>query len=158
MKKSVILMILAVYILSVCVVGFFGIKVRMYYETVNVEAIDITTVTDDNGTPYTIGTTTDGNPMVRVKNVNKGTKENPTIVTFKVYYEITPANATDPTVLLNYDDSDSNITVTKSPGEQAVIVTFKIEKTSKSLILTIQNNVDTSISSTIALFVDVKMF
>ena len=45
MKKSVILIIFAVYILSVCIVGFFGIKVRMYNETVNVESIQITLVT-----------------------------------------------------------------------------------------------------------------
>ena len=154
MKKSVVLVILAVYILSVCVVGFFGIKIKQYYETVNVESIKITSVTDEQGNLLEMGKTADENP---VSSVTIEAKKN-TTVTFKVYYEVNPANATDPSVLLNYNNTDPSITVTKSPGEQAVIVTFEIKSTTKSLSLTIQNNINTSISDTIVLFVKVKLF
>lgn len=152
MKKSVVLVILAVYIVSVCIVGFFGIKIKQYYETVNVESIRITSVTDEQGNILEIGKTAD-----EVSSVTIEAKKN-TTVTFKVYYEVNPANATDPSVLLNYNNTDPTITVTKSPGEQAVIVTFEIKSTTKSLGLTIQNNVNTSISDTIILFVKVKLF
>ena len=152
MKKSVILVICAVYILSVCVVGFFGIKIKQYYETVNVESIQITAVTDEQGNPLEIGETVDEVPVKSViKIINQTGK-----VTFKVYYQVNPANATDPTVLLNYNHSNTDITVTKAPGEQAVIVTWNIEDLAilpKSFSLTIQNNVNTSIRDTVLLYV-----
>ncbi len=43
MKKSVILLILVVYIASLCIVGFFGIKLRIYDEVVKVEKIECVT-------------------------------------------------------------------------------------------------------------------
>ncbi len=146
MKKSVILVICAVYILSVCVVGFFGIKIKQYYETVNVESIQITAVTDEQGNPLEMKDINDGH-SIKVS-AQKNTK-----VTFKVYYQVNPANATDPTVLLNYS-ANENITVTKSSGEQAVIVVFNVKSTGMSLSLTIQNNINTSISDKIVLTVD----
>lgn len=157
MKKSVILVICAVYILSVCVVGFFGIKIKQYYETVNVESIQITSVTDEQGNILEIGQTADEIPVPCVT-INTKKSTDPQTITFKVYYQVNPANATDPTVLLNYSDTDPSITVTKSPGEQAVIVTFVVKSTSKSLSLTIQNNINTSIKDTIMLSVKVKKF
>ena len=147
MKKSVILAICAVYILSVCVVGFFGIKIKQYYETVNVESIVITAVTDEQGNPLEMKNSESGGHSVNVK-VQKNTT-----VTFKVYYQVNPANATDPTILLNYTEKES-VTVTKSPGEQAVIVVFTVKASGDSLSLTIQNNVNTSISDKIVLTVD----
>ncbi len=46
MKKSVILLILVVYIASMCIVGFFGIKLRVYDEVVKVEKIECVTKSD----------------------------------------------------------------------------------------------------------------
>lgn len=119
MKKSVILIIAAVYILSVCIVGFFGIKMRMYNETINVESITITSVTlNDSDIEWKIAS--DG-----TKAIARELTEPNAVLTFKVYYEVLPLDATDKTVDLVYQENDNGfITVSRSPGENAFLVTF----------------------------------
>ena len=148
MKKSVILIIFAVYILSVCVVGFFGIKVRMYNETVNVESVQITLVTYEDGTKIEIGEDENGNPVARHVCKNAGET-----VTFKVYYQVNPANATDPSTLLIYDKTNPKVSVSRVPGEQAVLITFNSVTSSSMLDITIANHINTSICDSILLSV-----
>ena len=44
MKKSVVLTLIAVYILSICVVGYFGLKVKIYRPTKYAESVTIESV------------------------------------------------------------------------------------------------------------------
>jgi hypothetical protein len=148
MKKSVILIIFAVYILSICVVGFFGIKVRMYNETINVESIQITEVKLADGTNVEIKPDKSGKPSALYFCKNSGET-----VTFKIYYQINPANATDPTVSLLYDDSNPNVLVTKASGESAILVTFTNVTMPVSLNLTIASKVISTIRDSISLTV-----
>jgi len=46
MKKSVVLALIAVYVLSICIVGYFGLKVRIYRPTVYPTEIKIISVRD----------------------------------------------------------------------------------------------------------------
>lgn len=47
MKKSLVLALVVVYVLSICVVGYFGLNVRIYRPTVYPESIEIIDVIDD---------------------------------------------------------------------------------------------------------------
>lgn len=141
MKKSVVLIIIAVYILSVCVVGFFGIKMRMYNETVNVESVVINKVSVDE-------------VEIDIKSDQHGVKtafkicEADSTVTFKVYYDVSPSNATDKSVVFDYT-KNASYTVTPVPGETAVYVTFTLEDIPVSCKITVQSKIFPQIKDTI---------
>ena len=66
MKKSVVLTLIAVYVLSVCIVGYFGLHVRIYRPNIPPEQIEITGVRDvDTGEKIEIQV--DPNPDAKIK-------------------------------------------------------------------------------------------
>jgi len=148
-KKSVVLIIIAVYILSVCVVGFFGIKAKMYNETVNVESVTI-----QNEVSITIG---DKEEIKEItldeetgeKSIIVKSKRNTTL-TFKIYYLVNPADATDKRIQLNFTKHEG-ISVSQAPGEDAVIVTIELAKVTKMQTITIQSLIDPNLCDTITI-------
>ena len=141
MKKSVVLIIIAVYILSVCVVGFFGIKLRLYNETVNPESLEITKVTLDDS-------------ELKINVDNHGVKnafsvcDADSTVTFKIYYDLLPANTTDKSILLEYTQN-AGYEVVQAPGENAVYITFALEDVPVSCKLTVKSKLFPQIKDTI---------
>lgn len=94
MKKSVVLTLLAIYVLSICVVGYFGLKVRIYRPTVYAEKVTITGVKDaKTGEDYTgkIKETTDSEGK-KIRYVRINSHDDMTIT---LVVEIGPDNTTN---------------------------------------------------------------
>lgn len=107
MKKSVILIILAVYLLSIVAVGFFGMKVTVYDETIYVTNIEI------------YGVTVDGDDMVLKDDSGTGVDQYCVIayeeglVAF-INYRATPDNASNRDVTLFTDKESTCATVNRN--------------------------------------------
>ncbi len=96
MKKSVILTIVVIYVLSVVAVGLLGMKLAVYDEIKYVSSISVVSSPDGD---YTVkskqeydGTWYD---LIRVT-YTSGLK-------FQIHYEVEPIDATDKTVEFNFD-------------------------------------------------------
>ena len=108
MKKSVILILIAVYILSICIVGFLGLNVRLYAPTVKPEKIEITAVIYDNNktVDYKVSEV-DGK---KLKRATINYKDGDT-VTVELAYTITPDNATNKNVTYELQNTNPNIVI-----------------------------------------------
>ena len=107
MKKSVVMMIGIIYVLSVALVSFFGLQYKIYNEKVYVERIEILNSDvkiDDEGMKYvTIRPDESGNRIYQLE--------------WRVY----PDNATNKTVDFIYDSQNTNVTIDETTG----VVTFQ---------------------------------
>lgn len=108
MKKSVILILIAVYVLSICIVGFLGLNVRLYAPTVKPEKIEITAVIYDNNktVDYKVSEV-DGK---KLKRATINYKDGDT-VTVELAYTITPDNATNKNVTYELQNTNPNIVI-----------------------------------------------
>lgn len=101
MKKSVVLTLLAIYVLSICVVGYFGLKVRIYQPTVYAESVTITGVKDaKTGEDYTkkIKETTDAKgDVTRYVRINSHDD-----MTITLVVEIAPDNTTNRDLIVEF--------------------------------------------------------
>lgn len=109
MKKSVVILIGIIYIASIALVSFLGLKPKDYNESVYVNEIRITNEDvkyDDLGNKYvTIFPDADG------------------VRQYVIYYTVGPENASDKGINISYDDSKSYVTVENTePG--VIVVTF----------------------------------
>ena len=122
MKKSVLMLILAVYIVSVCVVGFLCTNVKIYNPTVAVEKVEITEV-EYNNKKQDIDILQSGNEVYSSVTI----KEIPSNPAYPVviYYKVTGENGlipTDPKVICRTDPSADWIKI----EQQAESSLFKI--------------------------------
>ena len=134
MKKSVILILIAVYILSICIVGFLGLNVRLYAPTVKPEKIEITAVIYDNNktVDYKVSEV-DGKSLKRAT-INY--KDGDT-VTVELAYTITPDNATNKNVTYELQNTNPNIVINEGK------ITFtKPENSNLPLGMTIRVRLD----------------
>ena len=134
MKKSVILILIAVYILSICIVGFLGLNVRLYAPTVKPEKIEITAVIyDNNKTVDYKASEVDGKS---VKRATINYKDGDT-VTVELAYTITPDNATNKNVTYELQNTNPNIVINEGK------ITFtKPENSNLPLGMTIRVRLD----------------
>jgi len=128
MKKSVVLTLIAVYVLSICIVGYFGLKVKIYRPTKYAESVTIESVRNaTTGVEYKIGGKTDDNKSVRITDV---TGEEVTLV-FVV--DVKPDNTTNKELLIEFANPDvCEIIQGSVPGagsKQEIIVKFKGKST-----------------------------
>lgn len=126
MKKSVILLILAVYVIAVCIVGFLGIRTRIYNATVDVQAVEITEI-EYCGKIYKKGPEGILDKLMPSGEVCQflGVKEKKgKPIIFKVYYEMTPANASDKEALCAVDADSFDYEVEQVPGDYAFLITL----------------------------------
>lgn len=101
MKKSVILTLIAIYAVSICVVGYFGLKVRILNPTVYADTVTIDYVLyGDTKIDYK---TNQSGKYVRIKDYDEGQS-------IKIVYTVTPHDATDKSVTFSYDKSLAEIT------------------------------------------------
>ena len=134
MKKSVILILIAVYILSICIVGFLGLNVRLYAPTVKPEKIEITAVIYDNNktVDYKVSEV-DGK---KLKRATINYKDGDT-VTVELAYTITPDNATNKNVTYELQNTNPNIVINEGK------ITFtKPENSNLPLGMTIRVRLD----------------
>ena len=96
MKKSVVILIAVIYVAAVALVSFFGIRAELLEETVYVQNIELVN-----------------------KDINKNTNPHSVVIPFRtdgpteyqLDWRVTPTNATNTTVIFNYDKSKTYATV-----------------------------------------------
>ncbi len=118
MKKSVILVIAVVYLVSIILVGFYGINVKVYNETTYVEYIDCLT---EGYTPY------DPNNPDELAFIEEGKDgyisykyTEGLVVNLKCVAR--PDDATNKK--LKYTTSDTNVTISDIKNDGTVDITF----------------------------------
>ena len=104
MRKSVILVILIIYILSIVIVGFLGIKLKVYDENFYVEKI---TCTNTEARP--VSGKTDESRIILTYTEN---------LQYQLQFDVQPVNATNKN--LSYTSLNTNIATVNELG----VVTF----------------------------------
>lgn len=122
MKKSVVLTLIAVYILSICVVGYFGLKVKIFRPTAYAEQVVIKSVKNaETGEVYNIVTNSQG-----IKSVFIPTSKEKLRLTFVI--DVYPDNTTNKELSISFGASDACEVVQGSvPGgmtSQEIIIDF----------------------------------
>ncbi len=127
MKKSVVLTLIAVYILSICVVGYFGLKVKIYRPTKYAESVTIESVRNaTTGATYNIKDNGEYGKSVRVRDAEDDG------VTLVFVVNIRPDNTTNKELLIEFANSEvCEVIRGSSPdggAKQEITIKFK-EKT-----------------------------
>lgn len=108
MKKSVIMLISIVYIASIVVINFFGLKMSVYNVFVPVSQVECTNSEDLQRFPN-INVNTDyayADKLIRFKLSQTASKENPDKLT--ITHRVYPDNASQKEVRYVYSQSSSN--------------------------------------------------
>ena len=111
MKKSVIILIAVIYVASIALVSFFGLKFKTYDEKVYVEKIEIT---NTDGIKYK----DDGSKYVVIRPDANGELK------YKIEYVVTPDNATEAIPSFRSDPSITYVSIDEETG----VVTFDKSK------------------------------
>ena len=131
MKKSVIISIIAVYLLSIFVVGYFGMNIAVYDVNVYVTDIEILKVTVD-GEDCEIKTNNEGNKSVSV-NYTEG------LVVF-IHVKVNPDDATVNNVIFSIEENNPIATIDEEKGyltfHKPGPVTVTIRATDQNKIVT----------------------
>lgn len=125
MKKSVILILIAVYVLSIAIVGFLGLNVRIYAPNVPPTSIEITHVTylDQVKEP---GINSEGQKHIVIEGFSGDQ------VSAQLRISVLPDNATDKSVIFSFDpgenvsEKDGLIVFTRpTDGSNVIFITIK---------------------------------
>lgn len=123
MKKSVILTLIAVYAVSICVVGFLGLKVKILNPNTYAETVTIDYVMYGD-TKIECKTNSKGDKYVKI---NKFDKEQ----SLKIVYTVLPHETTDKSVSFSYDKNKASITkdgvVTFNKNNDSLVVTVTVD-------------------------------
>ena len=124
MKKSIIILIGAIYVMSILIIGFFGMKMTSYNETTYPTSIDIESVV---GATYKVQS--NGMQIITYTfKENVPAEEN----VFSIVYHIYPDTTTDKSISYSYDknnapiseiDERNNVWVTRRGGVTITIST-----------------------------------
>lgn len=119
MKKSLVLALIVVYVLSICVVGYFGLNVRVYKEEVYPETIEIIEVIDidDNSVPIK-NFEDDGGKYIVIPKYTEG-------YTLKIRFQIHPDETTKKDVYFLYSNDVCEVTEMTNEIISEISVTFK---------------------------------
>lgn len=131
MKKSVVILILVIYLVSVALVSFFGLQYKTFDEIIYTEKIEF--LNDD------IKAMDDGSLYAVVKQ-----DESTGLWVYQIKYRVYPDNATDSEVEYIYDTQKPGVTVDTTTG----VVTFEERG---ALKVTIKPKDGTDISATVTL-------
>lgn len=121
MKKSVVIIILLIYCVSIVMVNFFGLKMQVYNEFVSVDSIICINEDDDN-----IDVNIDNEKTILKtkfikaydKNIQSGTM-------IQIYWRVLPDNATIKNVKFVYDENNTRVEFYKTEnGEYTGLVLF----------------------------------
>jgi len=131
MKKSVVILILVIYLASVALVSFFGLQYKTFDEIIYTEKIEF--LNDD------IKTMDDGSLYAVVKQ-----DESTGLWVYQIKYRVYPDNATNSEVEYIYDTQKPGVTVDTTTG----VVTFEERG---AIMVTIKPKDGTDISATVTL-------
>ena len=98
MKKSVVILIAVIYVMAVVLVSFFGIQAELLEETIYVKGIEIInkdTDLADDGVTKTVDIYFNGKETAG----------------YQIQWRVTPTNASNQKVFLNYDTTKTFVTV-----------------------------------------------
>ena len=162
MKKTMVIIILVVFIASIAVVNFFGLEIKVFDGITYVEKIECNSITIQNENPVTLtpeknadGTLklVNGNPVFRFEFIPSPDGEytvdeesiikNPNAV--QINYEVFPHIADETSVVFEYDQS-SNIAVFHELSR-----TFTFIKPNKVFTITIRSTDGSNKSTTISI-------
>ncbi len=111
MKKSVILILIAVYVISIGVVGTIGLNVRVFAPNVKPTSIEITQLAYlDKVEEFKTGTKEDGSQYKYFSQIS--TKED--VLVFDLRYIIGPDNVIDKTVFYSFNPENPNISINEN--------------------------------------------
>lgn len=111
MKKSVILILIAVYVLSIGIVGTIGLNVRVYAPNIKPTSLEITQLAYlDKVEDYQVGEKEGGAQYKYFSQIKTGED----VLVFDLRYNIGPDDATDKSVVYSFDPSNPNITVNEA--------------------------------------------
>ncbi len=105
MKKSVIILIALIYIVSVALVSFFGLKAKVFNPIVYTESVELLNTdlkTNDEGERYVV-----------VRPDENGERK------YQILYRVHPDNATEDGVIFSYDKDIDYVTI-----DEDGVVTF----------------------------------
>jgi hypothetical protein len=154
MKKTMVIIILVVFIASIAIVNFFGLEIKVFDGITYVEKIECDTITIQNENPVTLTPSRDlnGIPLfvfefIPPENGEYTTDEesilaNPNAV--QINYEVFPHIADETGVVFEYDQS-SNIAVFHELSR-----TFTILKPNKVFTITVRSTDGSNKSTTIS--------
>ncbi len=129
MKKSVVILIALIFIASVVLVSFLGLKDKVFNPIVYVESIELLEENlkyNDQGKPYVV-----------IRPDENGVRQ------YQIKYRVHPDNATDSSVTFAYDNQNTSVTV-----DENGVVTFAKGGTSVTVQI-IANDGSASTSITI---------
>lgn len=129
MKKSVVILILVIYLVSVALVSFFGLQYKTFDEVIYTEKIEF--LNDD------IKTADDGTLYAMAQKDETTGKW-----TYQIKYRVYPDNATNSAVEYIYDIQKTGVTVDTDTG----VITFDRKG---ALTVTIKPKDGTDISATV---------
>ncbi len=121
MKKSVIITIMVIYILAIVVVGFIGIRLKVYNEQKYVEKIECIS----DGYKNYDSTTTTGASKIEAGYVGYIRADYQTGLKVEIKCRITPDNATNKKLEYIVDDKPSIYQLTTNSDGTATIEFFK---------------------------------
>lgn len=141
MKKSLVLALVVVYVLSICVVGYFGHNVRVYNPEVYPESIVITEVIDIDNNSVSIKYFDDGSKYILIPKYSEG-------YTVKIRFQIHPDETTKKNVYFSYTEDVCEVTEMTNEVISEIIVTFKKKPKSEkiTIIATDRSNIQESLS------------
>ena len=130
MKKSVVILILVIYLVSVALVSFFGLQYKTFDEVIYTESIEFLNediMTADDGTLYALAK----------KNESTGLWE------YQIQCRVHPDNATNKEIVYSYDPQKGDATIDPTTG----LVTF--EKGVVEITITPKDGTDISAKITL---------
>ena len=121
MKKSVVIIILLIYCVSIVVVNFFGLKMHVYNEFVSVDSIICINEDDDN-----VDVNMDNEKTILKTKFTKAYDKNIQSGTMiQIYWRVLPDNATIKNVKFVYDEKNTRVEFYKTEnGEYTGLVLF----------------------------------
>ena len=123
MKKATLIMIFVIYLVSIVLISFFGLKAKVYEEVIPVTQIECLNTSDDKTTV----TENDGLKVIEVKFIGPGNIENLTGTILQLYWRVSPDNATNVDVQFIYNEElerEGAFTFVKRQGKDIGLIVF----------------------------------
>ena len=122
MRKSTIMIIAIVYIASIVLISFFGMKLSVYNEFRQVDLIICRNQTDERST---VGQTSSGKMLITTKFTTPADKETITGTMIQLLWKVEPDNATNKEVEFRYDKTNTLVEFYKTEdGRETGLVLF----------------------------------
>lgn len=109
MKKATMIVIFALYLGSIVLISFFGMRAKVYEEIIPVTSIECLNESDDNTTV----TMEDGVKTIKIKYDEPGNVDTLTGTMVQLLWKVSPDNATNKGVQFIYNEELKNVTFVK---------------------------------------------